>query len=57
MMSNLTDVLFGEGSYDKLSNQMGAIEGEAVGLYQGVKGGVSSVVGEGANSMSQERNK
>ena len=49
MMSNLTDVLFGEGSYDKLSNQMGAIEGEAVGLYQGVKGGVSSVVGEGAN--------
>ena len=35
MMSNLTDVLFGEGSYDKLSNQMGAIEGEAVGRLSG----------------------
>lgn len=48
MMSNLTDILFGEGSYEKFRNEMGAIEGEAVGLYQGMKGGVSSVVGEGA---------
>ena len=49
MMSNLTDVLFGEGSYDRLRYQVDAIGGEAVGLYKDVKGGVSSVVGEGAN--------
>lgn len=49
MMSNLVDVLLGEGSYDKVRNQMDAIEGEAVGLYQGMKGGVSSIVGEGAD--------
>ena len=49
MMSNLTDVLFGEGSYDRLRYQVDAIGGEAVGLYKDVKGGVSSVVGEGAD--------
>lgn len=49
LMSNLTDILLGEGSYEKFKSQMGAVEGEAVGLYQGMKGRVSSVVGEGAS--------
>lgn len=49
MVANLTDVLFGDGTYGKVSSGVGSVAGEAAGLYQGVKGGVSSVLGEGAN--------
>lgn len=49
MVANLTDVLFGDGTYGKFSSGVGSVAGEAAGLYQGVKGGVSSVLGEGAN--------
>ena len=49
MVANLTDVLFGDGTYGKVSSGVGSVAGEAAGIYQGVKGGVSSVLGEGAN--------
>lgn len=49
MVANLTDVLFGDGTYGKVSSGVGSVAGEAAGLYKGVKGGVSSVLGEGAN--------
>ena len=49
MISNLTDVLFGEGTYGKIGDGINSLTGEATGLYQGVKGGISSVMGEGAD--------
>ncbi|WP_306572049.1 hypothetical protein [Segatella buccae] len=49
MVANLTDVLFGDGTYEKVSSGVGSVAGEAAGVYQGVKGGVSSVLGEGAH--------
>lgn len=49
MISNLTDVLFGEGTYGKIGDGFNSLTGEAAGLYQGVKGGISSVMGEGAD--------
>lgn len=50
MVANLTDVLFGDGTYGKVSHGVGSVAGEAAGLYQGVKGGVSSVLGEGGKA-------
>lgn len=49
MVANLTDVLFGNGTYGKLNSGIGSAAGEAAGLYQGIKGGVASVFGEGAD--------
>ncbi len=49
MAGNLSDVLFGEGTYDKIRSGVGSVAGETAGVYQEVKGGVSSALGEGAN--------
>lgn len=49
MVANLTDVLFGDGTYGKVSSGVGSVAGEAAGLYKGVKGGVASALGEGAD--------
>uniref|UniRef100_A0AB33J6S8 Uncharacterized protein n=1 Tax=Prevotella sp. GTC17254 TaxID=3236794 RepID=A0AB33J6S8_9BACT len=48
MAANLSDVLFGDGTYEKIRAGVGSVVGEAAGVYQGVKGGVASAVGAGA---------
>lgn len=53
MAGNLSDVLFGEGTYDKIRSGVGSVAGEAAGVYQGVKGGVSSALGEGVNLYAE----
>lgn len=48
MVANLSDVLFGNGTYESIRAGVGSAASEAAGLYHGVKGGVASVFGEGA---------
>lgn len=49
MVANLSDVLFGEGTYENIRTGVGSVVGEAAGVYQGVKGGVVSAVGAGTD--------
>lgn len=48
-VASLADILFGDGAYERMGREVDGITGEVAGLYQGVKGGVSSVFAEGGN--------
>lgn len=54
-VASLADILFGDGAYERMGREVDGITGEVAGLYQGVKGGISSVFAEGGNLYQSAR--